>query len=971
MERQGSAGQQRSVTGPPALQIQTGVQPQRPVQAAEPQGAPYAAPSQFPPRKSSMHDQERPDLTTDSAVYPPRTSSRPQSPVGGPGVRSPPLGAASSAAPKIVRPSEIYRRMEEEKERERRSIDSARRSSVESAGGEGSGPEGALRSPRRPSLGRNDDSGDGSRSLQPLATVDERKSEYGFDGLMINPGTQAAPPAEAKASSDRAAETTRDMETRPGEKPSLATQSPPPTLQHPMKSDEAGPAQEPKKRFSLSPKLPDFARMSGFGFGTDFFSGSGGLTSESPKQPEAPAEATPMPALESGPAGSKTSATGSIGRAVDEKTAALAQDPSVERFSYQQIPEPHQPKPLRPTLPGGWVSETASTPGEMATPGNEQARYGLNVNPGSISTISEHAEDPSLKPAPLRTPTPRGSSPKKFDDDKSSSRSAQPSPHMPLPLRTTPVPSSSAQQLVQPGATPTPAKSEAETDAQQASAPAPLQPRKGSEPNLQGEGIRHPVMRVDTVSTADNSSPLKESDVLRDEIIRSLSPVRSSDRHLDTLPDESAARESAYLSDVYGDYWTAEEPMPGQQREQNVGEPKSLGLTKEEHGSASASATSTPPAHDLASSRREPFAVAASEPEPAKSDLKRERFSWEAAAEDNKSAAASPAKHPLPDPPREEASPSSAAVDLDSPADSGRLSPLLTLPVLSLGLDGEDSTRDEDGPSRDVLEDRKFPPGQDTSTVQTPSPGFHTGDHYGPSDAADRGSMAFSHSDEKIVLASPSSPTSPTSDASPSAQPLRAISPVAEATPTNIPLPESPAKGSGEDNKPSSSSQQHVMNLKQIMTLPTSPERVYKMLEARSEFAAMPSGLGEWLSQLLAQPEHANAGPGFKYPPAGDDLPLFANNHHRHRRHTNAAGAEGDGTGEVGRQHSGTGLSMAGGGSVRIPGASSAQLQLGNLMHGQAGTKGKELLQSAGKMGKGLLSKGRHKLRERAESKKG
>lgn len=162
------------------------------------------------------------------------------------------------------------------------------------------------------------------------------------------------------------------------------------------------------------------------------------------------------------------------------------------------------------------------------------------------------------------------------------------------------------------------------------------------------------------------------------------------------------------------------------------------------------------------------------------------------------------------------------------------------------------------------------------------------------------------------------------------------------------------------------------MNLKQIMTLPTSPERVYKMLEARSEFASMPSGLGEWLSQLLAQPEHANGGPGFKYPPAGNDLRLFANSQNKYRRYPNAAGAEGNGgAGEGGRQHAGASLSIGGGGSVRIPGASTAQLQLGNLMHGQAGTKGKELLQSAGKMGKGLLSKGRHKLRERAESKKG
>lgn len=70
----------------------------------------------------------------------------------------------------------------------------------------------------------------------------------------------------------------------------------------------------------------------------------------------------------------------------------------------------------------------------------------------------------------------------------------------------------------------------------------------------------------------------------------------------------------------------------------------------------------------------------------------------------------------------------------------------------------------------------------------------------------------------------------------------------------------------------------------------------------------------------------------------------------------------------AGRRSSMT-IGGAAGGSVRI--AAGAQAQLGNLMHGPAGAKGKELLQSAGKMGKGLLSKGKSKLRERAESKKG
>lgn len=170
---------------------------------------------------------------------------------------------------------------------------------------------------------------------------------------------------------------------------------------------------------------------------------------------------------------------------------------------------------------------------------------------------------------------------------------------------------------------------------------------------------------------------------------------------------------------------------------------------------------------------------------------------------------------------------------------------------------------------------------------------------------------------------------------------------------------------------PPNSSGQAPMNLKQIMALPTSPERVYKLHEARAEFAAMPSGLPGWLAHLIAQPEHANAGPSFKYAPAGEDLPLFANT--RRPLHNPAAAAVVGGEGGLasaghGRRSSLTIGGSVGGGSVRL--GQGAQAQLGNLIHGPAGAKGKELFQSAGKMGKGLLSKGKSKLRERTEGKK-
>lgn len=815
-------------------------------------------------------------------------------------------------------------------------MDSVRRSSLESAGSRtASGPggdvdslEGGVKSATRPS-------GDGSRSLQPLATVDERKSEYGFDGLVVNP--DAALTSEGKESSHPAPETAR--ETKSSE-PSMFSQSKLPTLQHPQPASEP----EPRKRFSTSPKLPDLTRMSGFG--SDFFSSGGGFMSESPKQPEALAEATPKPVPGPGSAGGTPPAEQTVHEA-EQKTATPTPDQPAQRYITQQIPEPSQPKPFRPAIPGRWVSETPSTPGEMATPGTEQARYGLGINVGDIPSISEHSEDLSLKPAPLRTPTPRDRSPKKLDEDRGST---QPSPHVPHPLRTTPSRLSQEPTKADEDGAKSPEKgAEGQAADNATAAPAPLQPARGSAADLSPEELRPAITRVDTVSTMENASPLKESDYLRDEIIRSLSPVRKSTSNLDALPDGNLARESAYLSDVYGDYWQADEPNAQKSEEKDDGELQPLSAVKEEAGSASA--TPTRPGlnqtTNVISSHNDRSALPSRESEPAEPSIKRERFSWEAAEKDA-SAAPSPTKHPLPEPPKDEG----------SPVDSGRHSPLLTLPVLNFGRDDVAAIPKEESPSRVVSSVSAFPPGQDATTIDPPSPASPTGGNEGPSYAVDRGSMLFSPSDDKMLtLQSPGSPGSP--------HPLHATADSPAATPTDIPLPRSPSPTPNEGLNPA---YPQVMNLKQIMALPTSPERVYKMLEARAEFSALPSGLDQWLASALAQPEHANAGPSFKYAPAGDDLPLFAKTQQRYNRRTSmiaggigggdGAGGEGagGGAGGIGRQHS-----SSGGGSVRIAGAS-AQM---------AGVKGKELLQSAGKMGLGLLSKGKSKLRERAESKKG
>lgn len=975
MEKQAQG--QRSVTGPPSLHIQTqGVQSQPPVQNAGEKSTPasLSATPQFPPRKSSMKSQERPDLTVDPIVHPPRTSSRSVSPASASAVRSP-VSATGSTAPKFARPSDIYRRMEEEKERERKSIDSAR-PSLDGASDRGETADSSTRQPRRPSFGRNDSGGEGVRALQPLAPVAERKSEYGFDGLIIQPGAPSSeePKAAGKVESEPAQhpqsnatpvpETQPKLEPEP--EPAISRQPPPPMLDHPQITAEEEPVQPPKKRFSTSPKLPDFARMSGFG--SDFFSSAGSLLGGgSTKQSEVIGESRGFAPERSAP----TAATRQSGIDAEPPT----QDTTSAALEIEQEPAaPKQPKPFRPSIPGGWVSETA-TPGEMATP------FGFS---GNVPTLYEHPEHVSLKPAPLRTPTPRSSSRPADDEDRASLRSSHGSPSMPQPLRTTPSPSK-LSLVERPTKTSegeghpieeleSSSESERRSDAKTV-APAPLQPRKSPMPDSPAENLRHSIMRSQTDSTTDDSSPLKESDVLRDEIIRSLSPVRSSDTLLGPSQDESAARESEYLNDVYGDYWNPDDPTSATPEKHAVPGVESPAAFKEDDGPASVAPT--PPSHDWTSrlppTDVEQAAVPAGEPEADKPSLKRERFSWEPASASNEPATApSPTKHALPPLPPEaaESAPIAAAPESTSPVDSTVLSPLISLPVLNFG--GEDETESRKSHSRVVSAVSMLPPGSDT-VIDPPSPMSPGRDHDETmlgKDRVDGESRLLSPSEEKIVLASPTSPESPGSPSHVAAD--RAESPV--PTPNDIPLPRSPSPtkdlaGGGEDvNILPAGDEKNMMSLHQIMQLPTSPERVYKMLETRAEFAATPSGLGQWLQQLLAQPEHVQGGPFFRYPPAGADVELLGA--WASRKPHNAAGGDGMGPDpELTSSSVGTGLSS--GGSVRI--AREANLQLGNLIHGsgQAGAKGKELLHSAGKMGKGLLSKGKNKLRERAESKRG
>lgn len=174
--------------------------------------APFSAPGGYPHQRSysgnrsnpgDMHQQRespvRPDsrASNNSAKYfPPRKSSlsQQQPPPGIPGGFPDSTGPSQTATPPVdakalpfIRPSDIYKRMEEEREKERRSQESSR-PSLDSATNQ---PRDISADARSATSGSREDApatqedADSTRRLKPtLDPVQERKSEYGFDNML-------------------------------------------------------------------------------------------------------------------------------------------------------------------------------------------------------------------------------------------------------------------------------------------------------------------------------------------------------------------------------------------------------------------------------------------------------------------------------------------------------------------------------------------------------------------------------------------------------------------------------------------------------------------------------------------------------------------------------------------------------------------------------------------------------------------
>lgn len=251
----------------------------------------------FAPRKSSLSHGSASEMG-----YGSHSRERSQEPVmkpwPGPGVASP--GGTAPPAPKalpFVRPADIYRRLEEERTKERQSIESGR-PSMDSIGDRGremlppaAPPSSAISPPQdQYTRGRSGSQSDtygvtdsGRRLGQSLEPVAERKSEYSFMETstrspevaqkLENIKRTESPHQPSSAAPSSGAPIYNVVEQFSTVKPPADPQGPQESVKQPYTAQYSNDAEhdssfeaEEHRRFSTSPKLPDLNRLSGFGF---------------------------------------------------------------------------------------------------------------------------------------------------------------------------------------------------------------------------------------------------------------------------------------------------------------------------------------------------------------------------------------------------------------------------------------------------------------------------------------------------------------------------------------------------------------------------------------------------------------------------------------------------------------------------------------------------------------------------------
>ena len=196
--------------------------------------------SRHPPRKSSMTQENVPTLPYPTQASPMLAKRDIEDDFAPNRDRS---GSSTDKALPFVRPADIYRRLHEEREKERQSQESSR-PSMEAI---------LAKSTERPSLEKPRDSESAQQLMPTLDPLTERKSEYGMEGTNLN--------------NQGVTDELRPTTSKRFELPKHSSNSEPQDT-----------------RSSLRPMLPDVSRISGFG--ESFFGMTD--TSDEPSQPPLP-----------------------------------------------------------------------------------------------------------------------------------------------------------------------------------------------------------------------------------------------------------------------------------------------------------------------------------------------------------------------------------------------------------------------------------------------------------------------------------------------------------------------------------------------------------------------------------------------------------------------------------------------------------------------------------------------------------
>lgn len=429
--------------------------------------------------------------------------------------------------------------------------------------------------------------------------------------------------------------------------------------------------------------------------------------------------------------------------------------------------------------------------------------------------------------------------------------------------------------------------------------------------------------KQDTTSTLD-VSPIKESDKLSEEIMRSLSPRASNtvlpprgDNSQTLSPDaQTNLRNSSYTLQDYDSYWADANDGSGQDASKEAAGVKELPpVPIPEHEQKQ-----LPPQQVF--SITSDTALPEKQRESTDEHSSRKRFSWEAENNSNVNLVKSqPAVENLP------------RVDIptiNSP------SPMAPSDIQS---------------TRDAVSDVTSPGREQTQTTDTPQ--ITVPPSGGISHQVSKASTLPPTQQSAAVLEPPSPISVETNGSNLQALENRRVSPEMDGM-----LPETAALEMSTTSVGPLGQLPTTMEFRDIMNLPTSDQRIAKAEEVRSSFATWESGLESWVSSLKSEhpSEYANAtssfatqssvNPGHAATPSSSQpssqQPYF-------QQYLNASSPT-----TAAPAASRTRL-----GGFQAPSGSST---FGNSSN-QLGTKGKEFMHSAGKMGKGLLSKGKSKLR--------